>query len=1266
MAGVFWRARPARARCLLPPFVDASDLPPSGVFVSLPPASLFDALPDALLRFDAAARVVYANPAFERAMLVARRSLLGRRLGEVEVLAPYAALWEQQLHELLQTEEERWFKFSFDHPLGRRHFDVRLLLERDDLAPHVTALLRDVTYTRGVVRASRGADALAEAMLAADNVGIALLDRNLRLKHFNDFLVELTGTDAEQALGRRPDEVFDLSGLPEVMTSFERMRSGVSRSTEQHEYVLAAGSRPWVREQRTPIFDARGGFDGVFILLERIDPARLAETSLSALRGALEQAGELVLEVGTDGVLIDANETALRQLGLARADLGTTRLAQIDCELTAGEFSSMVERLRLNGAERRETSYASRVRPGAMLPVEVIAQGAGQGQRESIILLARDIGERKRSELALLESAERFRSLFDESPVALLLLDENLRVLQANRAASRLLDRALIDLVGVEAPGLLQADDGAAASRLRRDLSAESLHEDNADVRVVHADGQVVWTRLVVRGWRAERSRRILLVLEDHTERKLAALQLEAAVAQQRTLLETMAAAVAQVRDGRLVHANGEFARLFGYAEETLAGMPLARLTEGAAGGEGPVGPLPQVSGSATASIETMLVTATGQPVWCLVQARAVQAAATGPGGATDAIYTFQDVTAQRESREALARSLLELNLVFDSTEVALLHLAEGRVVRCNAQAATMFGGEAGPIGRAFTALLELSAEEPAPAWLDAGALASAPPAEARMLGADGAPFWALVSMRAIDAQRPGAGQILTVLNIDARKRSEQEVQQMRNYLDLVVESLPVTIAVRDARDGRFISINRAGEALLGRPREAVIGRTWQELYPRHLADELAALDARALESGQMIEQPRAVYQTIDGRPLTVHRRVLPVFEAGGEPGSDRPRYLMSIVDDLSDTVRTEAALQDTEARFRELAGHIDAFVFIADSSLATLTYASPRCEALLGIPAARLLADPRLALECVQAQERPALARRLPLVLARLARLRRTEMTVRIDHPIRGARSITVRFTPVRTPDGGLRVFGMAEDATDREAVQDQRLASALRTHELVVHDVRQRLRKNLRGVAGLMQQQAFARPELAEPLIDAAAQIQAIALVHGIQPTDGGVPLTALVQGVFSELAGTYNAIVQVEPPGPALAGWRVADKEAVPMALVINELGSNAIKHRSKGDLRVVARLAARGDRVELRIEQPGRLKEDFDLARVGAGVTGLGLAKSLLPHRGARLRVDQLGPLVITRLELSPPAIRFSAAPDMDGQAAAAPLPAARQR
>jgi PAS domain S-box-containing protein len=1236
--------------------LDVSDLPPPGAAASPPPASLFDALPDALLRFDAAARVVYVNAAFERATLLARRALLGRRFDEVEGLVPYAALWRQALRDVLDTEEERWFKFSYEHPFGRRHFDVRLLLERAADSRHITALLRDVTYTRDAVRASRGADAFTDAMLSAVNVGIALLDRELRLRHFNGFLEQLTGLSADQVIGRRPAEVFDRSAMPDVMASYEAMRSGATRSTEQIDYMLPAAARPWVRERRTPIFDARGAFDGVLIVLERLDPTRFAETSLSALRGALEHAGEMVLEVAPDGTVLDANDTALQQLGLTRAEFGTTSLLQIDSELTAAELAALVERLRRHGAERRETRYANRVRTRAALTVEVIAQRAEHGRRESIFLLARDISDRKSAELALLEAAERFRSLFDESPVALLLLDENLRVLQANRAASRLLDRALIDLVGTDAGSLLAPADPPTAQRLRRDLAAEAVPASAADVQIAHADGQSVWVRLVVRGWRAERSRRYLLVLEDYTERKRAALQLEAAVAQQHTLLETMSAAVAQVRDGRVLQANGEFARLFGFAEPAVIGMPLARLTESPVdGGEFSPGPLPTIEAGRTSSGETLLVRADGRPLWCLVQARAVHADTSSPYGSTDAIYTFQDITRQRESREALARSLLELNLVFDATEVALLHLADGRVIRCNAQAVTMFGGADGPIGRSFAALIEWSTEDPLPDWLDAGSRGNAPPAEVRMRGADGAVFWALVSMRAIDAQRPGAGQIVTVLNIDERKRNEQEVQRMRNYLDLVVESLPVTIAVRDAQDGRFISINRAGEALLGQRREAVIGRTWHELYPQPLADELASIDAQALECGQLIDQPRTLGRSADGRLLTVHRRVLPVFEATpGSGGSPRPRYLISIVDDLADTVRAESALQDTEAHFRELASHIDAFVFIADRNLATLTYASPRCEALLGISAAQLQADPRLALERVQAQERPLLTRRLPFVLARLARLRRTELTVRVDHPTLGARSISLRFTPVRTPDGDLRIFGMAEDATEREAAQDQRMAAALKTHDLVMHEVRQRLRKNLQGVAGLLQQQAFARPELAEPLTESASQIQAIGLVHGMQPhEEGGLPVVALVQGVFSSLAAVYNAIVQVEPPGHVLSRWLLAEREAVPMALVINELGATAIRNRGKGDQRVVARMAVHGEQIELRIEQPGRLQEGFDLARVPASVSGLGLARALLPHRGSRLRIEQLGPLIITRLELAPPAVRIAAAPAPEG-------------
>ena len=51
---------------------------------SAPGLSYFEECPDAILRFDAEGRVVYANPAIERATAVSRWRFIGQRLEDVE------------------------------------------------------------------------------------------------------------------------------------------------------------------------------------------------------------------------------------------------------------------------------------------------------------------------------------------------------------------------------------------------------------------------------------------------------------------------------------------------------------------------------------------------------------------------------------------------------------------------------------------------------------------------------------------------------------------------------------------------------------------------------------------------------------------------------------------------------------------------------------------------------------------------------------------------------------------------------------------------------------------------------------------------------------------------------------------------------------------------------------------------------------------------------------------------------------------------------
>jgi two-component sensor histidine kinase len=261
------------------------------------------------------------------------------------------------------------------------------------------------------------------------------------------------------------------------------------------------------------------------------------------------------------------------------------------------------------------------------------------------------------------------------------------------------------------------------------------------------------------------------------------------------------------------------------------------------------------------------------------------------------------------------------------------------------------------------------------------------------------------------------------------------------------------------------------------------------------------------------------------------------------------------------------------------------------------------------------------------------------------MRRLKKAELTVRMDHPARGVRVVSVRLNPVRMFDGSIRVFGVADDVTDRVAAEQQRIEEAIKQRDILVREVHHRIKNNLQGVAGLLQHMATAKPEVAEQLDEIAGQIQAIAQVHGLQiRATGTLPVLGVVQGIFQNLSNMFGVEVSFEPPPSALWRWGLPEGEAVPLALVINELGTNAIKYRASRDAPIAVRLLSRADGVELRLENAGQLKAGFDLAKIASSVSGLGLVKALLPRRGARLSIEQASGAVVTRVELHPPAIR----------------------
>ncbi|MBV8123193.1 MAG: PAS domain-containing protein [Burkholderiaceae bacterium] len=252
-------------------------------------------------------------------------------------------------------------------------------------------------------------------------------------------------------------------------------------------------------------------------------------------------------------------------------------------------------------------------------------------------------------------------------------------------------------------------------------------------------------------------------------------------------------------------------------------------------------------------------------------------------------------------------------------------------------------------------------------------------------------------------------------------------------------------------------------------------------------------------------------------------------------------------------------------------------------------------------------------------------------------------------------------RYLPLNPVDPAVpasepeRLLLVATDVTERRAADAARLEAVIAQRELLVREVHHRIKNNLQGVAGLMQQIAARRPEVSEVINEAIGQVQAIAQVYGLQVgSQGPMRVVNVVTAIAGSVRRMFGHPIQTSLEGrmaEQAQAWILPEAEAIPIALTLNELLTNAVKHSPKdetgGDVRCA--MVCEPEHVLLRIVNQGRLPTDFQLAQVPGGVSGLGLVRALLPRRSAELQLEQHGSCVVCTLKLTPPGVSLQNAP-----------------
>jgi PAS domain S-box-containing protein len=124
------------------------------------------------------------------------------------------------------------------------------------------------------------------------------------------------------------------------------------------------------------------------------------------------------------------------------------------------------------------------------------------------------------------------------------------------------------------------------------------------------------------------------------------------------------------------------------------------------------------------------------------------------------------------------------------------------------------------------------------------------------------------------------------------------------DFLDSVIENLPTMVFIKDARDLRFLRLNRACEEAIGFSRDFILGKTAHDFLPKEEADFIAERDREALESGMVLDIPEETIHTKSGDVRVLHARKIPLLDAQGNS-----QYLLGISEDVTELKKTREAL---------------------------------------------------------------------------------------------------------------------------------------------------------------------------------------------------------------------------------------------------------------------------------------------------------------------------------------------------------------------
>ncbi len=426
-----------------------------------------------------------------------------------------------------------------------------------------------------------------------------------------------------------------------------------------------------------------------------------------------------------------------------------------------------------------------------------------------------------------------------------------------------------------------------------------------------------------------------------------------------------------------------------------------------------------------------------------------------------------------------------------------------------------------------------------------------------------------------------------------------------------IVESSDDAIVSKNL-DGIIITWNEGAERLFGYTPAEAIGQSVTILIPEDRLDEEPGILSR-IRAGERIHHYETVRRRKDGTLIDISLTVSPMRDRFG-----RIVGASKIARDITERKRAEARLRDSERQLQDLLAAIPAAIYTTDAN-GRITYYNQAAVELAG-------REPKLGTDewCVTWKLHNPDGTPLPHDQCPMA------VALKEGKAIRNAEAVAERpdgtrvpFIPYPTPlrdDKGniVGAINMLVDISERKQAETQQ--------RILLNELNHRVKNNMQMLSSLLFSAArkTTNAEALQVLSDATSRIAAMTAAQRV--------LYGTIDATRFDAEAFANAVCQtVQQTLPRNVEIRCEADEfdlpndlAMPLALILNELLTNAAKHGLNRRDACVVRVGLRkdGDDLTLFVEDDG---PGFDLEAVRHRASGLQLVQGLARQLRGRFEV-----------------------------------------